>query len=87
VRNDEFTAGEQLLNCGLPHSLHPRERCSPAALGFLRSTHAGRAAPPVEENWDSKDESVEAEAHEAEVGEWRSKRSSDPRASGIGFHL
>jgi len=26
VRNDEFTAGAQLLNCGLPHSLYPRGR-------------------------------------------------------------
>jgi len=25
------------------------ERCSPAVLDFLQSTHAGRAAPPVEE--------------------------------------
>jgi len=26
------------------------ERCSPAVLGFLRSTYVGRAAPPAEEN-------------------------------------
>ena len=25
MRNDEFTAGAQLLNCGLPHSLYPRD--------------------------------------------------------------
>jgi len=36
-------------------------RCSPAVLDFLRSTHVGRAAPPVEENWDSEDEVEEAE--------------------------
>jgi len=29
------------------------ERCSPAVLDFLRTTYVGRAAPPVEENWDS----------------------------------
>ena len=41
------------------------ERCS---LDFLRSTHVGRAAPPVEENWDSGDEEEEAvEAGEAEA--------------------
>ena len=28
------------------------ERCS---LDFLRSTHIGRTAPPVEENWDSEE--------------------------------
>jgi len=28
-------------------------RCSPAVLDFLRSTYVGRAAPPVEETWDS----------------------------------
>jgi len=32
------------------------ERCSPALLDFLRSTYFGRAAPPVEESWDSEDE-------------------------------
>jgi len=37
------------------------ERCSPAVLDFLRSAHVGRAAPPVEENWDSEDEAEEAE--------------------------
>jgi len=42
------------------------ERCSPAVLDFLRSTHAGRAAPPVEENWDSEDEVGEAEVAEVE---------------------
>ena len=45
------------------------ERCSPAVLDFLRSTHAGRAAPPVEENWDSEDEAEELEADEVEVYE------------------
>jgi len=43
------------------------ERCSPAALDFLRSTQVGKTAPPVEENWDSEDEVEEAEADEAEV--------------------
>jgi len=32
------------------------ERCSPAVLDFLRSNYVGRAAPPVEENWDSDEE-------------------------------
>jgi len=45
------------------------ERCSPAVLDFLRSTHVGRAAPPVEENWDSEDEAEELEADEVEVYE------------------
>ena len=30
------------------------ERCSLAVLDFLRSTHVGRTAPPVEENWDKR---------------------------------
>ena len=45
------------------------ERCSPAVLDFLRSTHVGRAAPPAEGNWDSGDEVEEAEADEAAVDE------------------
>jgi len=36
------------------------ERCSPAVLDFLRSTHAGRTVPPVEESWDSEEEAEEA---------------------------
>jgi len=35
------------------------ERCSPAVLAFSRSTHVGRTAPPMEENWDSEDEAEE----------------------------
>jgi len=35
------------------------ERCSPAVLDFLRTTYAGRAAPPVEESWDSDEEEEE----------------------------
>ena len=42
------------------------ERCSPAVLDFLRSTHVGRTAPPVEENWDSEEE---AEVEEMGDGE------------------
>jgi len=42
------------------------ERCSPAVLDFLRSTHVGRAAPPVEENWDSEGEAEETEVAEVE---------------------
>jgi len=45
------------------------ERCSPAVLDFLRSTHAGRTVPPVEKNWDSEDKAKEAEVDEAEVDE------------------
>jgi len=42
------------------------ERCSPAVLDFLRSTYVGRAAPLVEENWDSEEEEEE-EVAAAEV--------------------
>jgi len=42
------------------------ERCSPAVLDFLRSTHVGRAAPQMGENWDSEDEAEEAEVAEVE---------------------
>jgi len=35
------------------------EWCSPAVLDFLRSTYVGRAAPPVEETWDSDKEDEE----------------------------
>ena len=35
------------------------ERCSPAVLDFLRTAYVGRAAPPVEENWDSDEEEEE----------------------------
>jgi len=45
------------------------ERCSPAVLDFLRGTCVGRAAPPVEESWDSEDDEdkvVEADETEAE---------------------
>ena len=45
-------------------------RCSPAVLDFLRSTYVGRAAPPVEETWDSGGEGDGAvgEGPEAEGG-------------------
>jgi len=42
------------------------ERCNPAVLDYLRSTHVGRTAPPVEENWDSGEE---AEVEEMGDGE------------------
>ena len=42
------------------------DRCSPAVLDFLRSTHVGRTAPPVEENWDSEEEAEEAEMGDGE---------------------
>ena len=35
------------------------ERCSPAVLDFLRTSYVGRAAPAVEENWDSDGEEEE----------------------------
>jgi len=38
------------------------ERCSPAVADFLRSTHVGRAAPPVEGNWDEAEEAGADEA-------------------------
>jgi len=43
------------------------ERCSPAVLGFLRSAYAGRAAPPVEENWGSDEEEEQRAVAAAEV--------------------
>jgi len=43
------------------------ERCSPAVLDFLRTTYVGRAAPPVEENWDSDEEEEERAAAAAGV--------------------
>ena len=43
------------------------ERCSPAVLDFLRSTHVGRAAPPMEENWDSEAEEAEVEDGEEQA--------------------
>jgi len=42
------------------------ERCSPAVLDFLRSTHVERAAPPVEESWRSEGEEEETETDGAE---------------------
>jgi len=66
VRNDEFTAGAQLLNCGLPHSLYPRARCSQAILDFLASTQVGRRAPKPEEEEDAQSEASEWELRERE---------------------
>jgi len=43
------------------------ERCSPAVLDFLRTTYVGRAAPPVEESWDSDEEEEEPAAAAAGV--------------------
>ena len=51
------------------------ERCSPAVLDFLRSTHVGRTAPPVEENWDS-----EEEAEVEEMGDREEQAEYDPRS-------
>ena len=42
------------------------ERCSPAVLVFLRTTYVGRAAPPVEENWDSDEEAAAGVVREEE---------------------
>ena len=59
------------------------ERCSPALLDFLRSTYVGRAAPPVEESWDSEDEEKWwRRARRRRRGRWN-VRSSDPRAPGV----
>ena len=38
----------------------------PGGARFLRSTYVGRAAPPVEESWDSEDEEKEVVEAEAE---------------------
>ena len=46
------------------------ERYSPAVLDFWRSTYFGRAAPPVEENWDSEgEEEQQAVAAAGAMGE------------------
>ena len=45
------------------------ERWSPAVLDFLWTTYVGRAAPPVEENWDSDE--VEDERAVAAAGVMR----------------
>jgi len=52
---EETKVGKQKWRVG---DLLADDRCSPAAL-HLRSTHAGRTAPPVEENWDSEEEAEE----------------------------
>ena len=56
------------------------ERCSPAVLDFLRSTHVGRTAPPAEGT------GIGGGSRGSRGCRRRSKRSSDPRAPGIGFH-
>jgi len=67
------------------------ERCSPAVLDFLRSTHVRRTAPPAEGNWDSEGseggagEAGRMERRRRRRTEWRNKWNSDPRAPGIGF--
>jgi len=43
------------------------ERCSPAVLDFLRTTYVGRAALPVEENWDRGEEEEERAVAAADV--------------------
>ena len=54
-------------------------------LDFLRTTYVGRAAPPVEENWDSDEEEEERAVAAAGVGEEEEEPGgSDPRAPGIG---
>jgi len=45
------------------------ERCSPAVLDFLRSTYVGRAAPPVEGNWDSDEEEEQRAVAAGVMGE------------------
>jgi len=59
------------------------ERCSPAVLDFSRSTHVGRMALPVDEIGTVRGR----RRTRRKRTKWRSKRTSDPRASGIGFHL
>jgi len=49
----------------------------PAVLDFLRGTYVGRAAPPVEETWDSEDEGTERWGR---VRRRRGGGSSDQRA-------
>ena len=56
------------------------ERCSPAVLDFLRGTYVGRAAPPVEETWDSEGEGDGAVGGDPEAEGGRGLWSSDPRA-------
>jgi len=46
------------------------DRCRTAVLDYLRSTHVGRTAPPVEENWDSEEKAeVEEMGHGEEQAE------------------
>jgi len=52
------------------------DRCSPTVLDFLRSTHVGRTASPVEENWDSEG----SEADLGEVGEDGAQEADADRA-------
>jgi len=52
------------------------ERCSPAALDFLRTTYVGRATPPVEENGDSDEE--EEERVVAAAGVVREEEEEEP---------
>jgi len=67
--------GKEATRRGSVGDLLADGRYSPAVLDFL---HVGRTAPPVE---SSEDEAEEAGA----ADEWRSKRSSDPRALVSGF--
>jgi len=53
---EETKRGERRWRVG---DLLADQRCSPAVLDFLRTTYMGRAAPPVEENWDSDEEEEE----------------------------
>jgi len=59
-----------------------------SVLDFLRNTYVGRAAPPVEESYESESSEADQEGIEerrvgrsGELLRVRSKRSSDPRAS------
>ena len=55
-------------------------------LDFLRTTYVGRAAPPVEDSWDSDEEEEEPAVAAAGVvrEEMEEEGGSVPRAPGIG---
>src|SRR5258706_15069989 len=84
---EETKKGRQKWRVG---DLLAEDRCSPAVLDFLRSTHVGRTAPPAEENWDSEGSEGDPgkqgrmERRRRRRTEGRSKRRSEPRAPGIG---
>ena len=63
------------------------ERCSPAVVDFLRSNHTRSTAPPVEEIGTARTKRRRRRGADEAADEVEEQTSSNPRASGIGFHL